>query len=227
MHKIFFDGACNPNPGPTGCGAVIFDGQNNVVAEVSIFNGHGTNNQAEYSALIYALEKAIELGIRKATVYGDSKLVINQLNGVWNCNDAALRILNKRAMKLCYELEFIELCWIKRINNSHADKLSQDALEGTSLADNQVNTKREQLDSVIDSNKGNNNPSNVVDINEQRLNEITAVHYYKGVGFSVIQNSKLYAINLNPLSCSCANLKCEHINAAIAYSQTQQIHKSV
>lgn len=40
MHKIFFDGACNPNPGPTGCGAVIFDGQNNVVAEVSIFNGH-------------------------------------------------------------------------------------------------------------------------------------------------------------------------------------------
>ena len=227
MHKIFFDGACKRNPGPTGCGAVIFDGQNNVVAEVSIFNGHGTNNQAEYSALIYALEKATELGIRKATVYGDSQLVINQLNGVWNCNDTALRVLNKRAMKLCYELDFIELCWIKRIHNSHADKLSQDALDGTCLADNQIKTKKEPLGDAIQGSKENNNQSNVVDINEQRLNEVTAVNYYKGVGFSVIQNSKLYAINLNPLSCSCANLKCEHINAAIAYSQTQQIHKSV
>lgn len=227
MHKIFFDGACNRNPGPTGCGAVIFDEQNNVVAEVSIFNGHGTNNQAEYSALIYALEKATELGIRKATVYGDSQLVINQLNGVWNCNDTALRVLNKRAMKLCYELDFIELCWIKRIHNSHADKLSQDALDGTCLADNQIKTKKEPLGDAIQSSKENNNQSNVVDINEQRLNEITTVNYYKGVGFSVIQNSKLYAINLNPLSCSCAKLKCEHINAAIAYSQTQQIHKSV
>lgn len=223
MHKIYFDGACNPNPGPTGCGAVIYDEQGNVVAEISVPNGQGTNNQAEYSSLIFALEKAIDLGIRKAKIYGDSKLVINQLNGVWNCNDTALRVLNKRAMKLCYELDFVELSWIKRINNVHADKLSQLALDGGSvLQGNSCESKLEQDDvhpPVIDS-------SNIVDINKQRSKDVSAVYYYKGVGFSVIQNSRLFAVNLTPLSCSCGNLKCEHVNAAIIYSQTSALHKN-
>ncbi len=210
MYKLYFDGACKLNPGPTGCGAVVFNEAGEVAAELSKANGHGTNNQAEYSALIFGLEKAKELGIQQVIVYGDSKLVINQLNGIWNCNDPALRLLNKRAMKLCYEFAFIELKWIKRAENSHADKLSQMALEDNTHIDKRYVAY--EPPTAVSSSK-------VVNINKQSDNSVTAIHYYKKIGFSVIHAGKLFAINLNPLECSCGVKSCEHIRAAIEYSQ--------
>ena len=227
MYKLFFDGACNPNPGPTGCGAVIFDSQNNVVAELSIFNGQGTNNQAEYNALIYALEKAHELGVTQVKVYGDSKLVINQLNGVWNCNDNALRLLQKRAMKWCYEFEVINLSWIKRADNSYADKLSQQALENKTVTSS--NCKSEVAASLSESSSMDEDSytaDNVITIDKPTSLKIDLIKYFKGVGFAIIQDKRLYSINLSPLSCSCGKLKCEHIDAAIEYSKNSIVHQA-
>lgn len=200
MFKMYFHGSSNPNPGRSGCGVIIYNDNNEVIAEISEFIGKATNNQAEYNALILGLEKAKELGIERLSINGDSKLVINQLNGVWNCNDPALRILQKESIKLLYSFNTVELSWVKRIDNSIANELSKQALN---------ESKDYQKVQSAD----------VVPISNIKAKSMS-VNYYQGIGFTVIDNNKLYAINLTPLSCSCgANASCQHIDAAIEFSQ--------
>ncbi len=69
---IFTDGAAEPNPGPAAIGVTIKDGQGGLIASISESIGQATNNQAEYRAIIAALEKAISLGINQADVRSDS-----------------------------------------------------------------------------------------------------------------------------------------------------------
>ena len=65
---IFTDGAAEPNPGPAAIGAVIKDERGRLVASISRRIGKATNNQAEYRAIIAALEKAIELGAQHVDI---------------------------------------------------------------------------------------------------------------------------------------------------------------
>jgi len=80
---LYADGACRGNPGPAGSGAALVDGDGTVVAEAMRFLGHGTNNVAEYTALIIGLEKARQHDVEDLEVRMDSKLVVEQMNGKW------------------------------------------------------------------------------------------------------------------------------------------------
>ncbi|RJF85816.1 ribonuclease HI family protein [Sphingomonas cavernae] len=84
--KLYFDGGCRPNPGEMET-AVVARGVTYHRSNL----GHGTNNDAEWLALIHALNVALSLGETELELIGDSALVVNQANGVWKCRSADLR----------------------------------------------------------------------------------------------------------------------------------------
>ena len=76
---IFIDGASRGNPGPAGIGAVLKNGQGQVVAKLYKYIGETTNNVAEYLALLYALCEAQRQGMKSVAVNTDSELLAKQL----------------------------------------------------------------------------------------------------------------------------------------------------
>jgi len=123
------DGASRGNPGPAAIGATIKDESGRLVATVSESIGRTTNNQAEYRALIAALEKAIGLGARKVDIRLDSELVIRQLQGRYRVKNAALRPLFLRVRELLDRIEGFTLKHIPREQNAEADRLANAALQ--------------------------------------------------------------------------------------------------
>lgn len=81
--RIFFDGGCRPNPGAMEL-AVVARGVTYYRSDL----GHGTNNDAEWMALIHGLEIARLLGGRDIDLIGDAALVVNQAMGIWKCRGA-------------------------------------------------------------------------------------------------------------------------------------------
>ena len=84
--KLFFDGGCRPNPGMMET-AVVACGVTHHRPDL----GHGTNNDAEWLALLHALDVAADLGAPDIVLVGDSALVLNQAKGAWPCRSEALR----------------------------------------------------------------------------------------------------------------------------------------
>ncbi len=126
---IYTDGAARGNPGPAAVGAVIKDEKNNIIATISRRLGTTTNNQAEYRAIIYALEKAAVLGARQVTLYSDSELVVQQINGRYKIKQTALRALYQEVVKLAGVLGKFEIAYIPRERNKEADALANKALD--------------------------------------------------------------------------------------------------
>ncbi|MFG3620239.1 bifunctional RNase H/acid phosphatase [Nocardia sp. NPDC047654] len=130
------DGGSRGNPGPAGYGAVVYDaGRVRVLAERREFLGIATNNVAEYRGLIAGLEAAAELGAESVLVRMDSKLVVEQMSGRWKIKHAALIPLADRARRIAAGLGRVTYSWIPRAENSHADRLANEAMdEGTGVA---------------------------------------------------------------------------------------------
>jgi ribonuclease HI len=126
---IFTDGAARGNPGPAAIGAIIKDEKGNPVASISRCIGQTTNNQAEYRAVIAALEKAVGLGARQIALYSDSELVVKQINGQYRIKNAALRSLYQEVVKLTGALEDFKIAYIPRERNAGADALANKALD--------------------------------------------------------------------------------------------------
>lgn len=131
MFYGYFDGASRGNPGNAAAGAMIVDVQGNVVWELSQYLGVRTNNEAEYSAVMALLEEVKrrkEIG--EITVYGDSQLVINQLNGKWKVRDPGLLEYFTETKKLLQKLRGrkVALVWVPRKKNL-ADRLANVALD--------------------------------------------------------------------------------------------------
>src|SRR6056297_3361487 len=80
---VYFDGACRGNPGPASVGYVVVSGDG-IVAEGGHRIGRTTNNQAEYAALVAALEAAADAGFDEVEIRGDSQLIVKQVRGEWN-----------------------------------------------------------------------------------------------------------------------------------------------
>ncbi len=122
------DGASRHNPGPASIGATIKDERGRLVASISRRIGRATNNQAEYQALIAALEKVIELGARQVDIRLDSELVVKQVKGRYRVKNAALRPLYLRAGELLSQLEGFTIKNVPREQNAEADRLANKAL---------------------------------------------------------------------------------------------------
>lgn len=144
MIAVFTDGACRGNPGPMGAGAAGFsaepgDGveaypqkdnfnESDAVFVISEYLGHGTNNEAEYRAVILALEQCVAREIEKAVFYLDSQLVERQLKGVYKVKHPQMKklFLKVKEYEKNIETEFI---YIRRESNTVADMLANRAID--------------------------------------------------------------------------------------------------
>ena len=131
MKKLIIntDGAAVPNPGPAAIGAVIRDEPGSVIATISQSIGHATNNQAEYRAIIAALQKALVLGADCVDLRSDSELVVRQLNGRYRVKKAALKPLYRQVRQLLARFQKFTITHVPREQNREADNLASSALE--------------------------------------------------------------------------------------------------
>jgi ribonuclease HI len=125
---ISFDGGSRGNPGPAAAGAVLALPTNESVT-MSRFLPRATNNEAEYMGAIIGLEKALELGATNIILQGDSQLVINQLEGVWEVNAGHLLNYFGDAKRLLRQFKTARLQWIPRQENKLADAACNAAMD--------------------------------------------------------------------------------------------------
>ncbi len=125
---VYFDGACRGNPGDAAVGYVIVSGDG-IVAEGGETIGRTTNNQAEYEALIRALEAADRDGFDEVEVRGDSQLIVKQVKGAWKTNDPELREKRVRVRELLERFDDWTLSHVPREINERADELANEALD--------------------------------------------------------------------------------------------------
>lgn len=132
----WFDGSAHPNPGHCGIGALL-TGPAGARIEISRPAGYGNSSEAEYRALIALLQAAVECGAHDLTVYGDSKVVIDDLNGPFAAAAVSLLDCRASALGLLAQLREVTLRWIPRHKNGAADALSQLAAGRLDTTDSQ------------------------------------------------------------------------------------------
>ncbi|MBI4982072.1 MAG: ribonuclease HI family protein [Candidatus Omnitrophica bacterium] len=121
--EIYIDGASKGNPGPSGVGVVICH-NGEIVKKISNYIGEATNNVAEYTALIHALQESLILRARKIKVYTDSELLYRQLKKVYRVKNENIQILYKQVEHLLTGFELFSINHVPRENNKEADKLA-------------------------------------------------------------------------------------------------------
>jgi len=128
--EIYTDGASRNNPGK-GAGAYLFVWSGEIIEQESFYFGDITSNQAEYKAVINALEKAVAYKSFNIKVYSDSQLLINQMNGDWRVRDATIKKLYLEACEKAKGFENVEYFQVPRENKyiKIADKLCSYCLE--------------------------------------------------------------------------------------------------
>jgi ribonuclease HI len=125
---VYFDGASRGNPGPAAIGWVLVNGDG-IVAEGGERIGRATNNQAEYRALIRALEMAQRYGFDELEIRGDSELIVKQVTGAWNTNDPTLREHRVTVHEHLTGFEEWSITHVPRAVNERADDLANEALD--------------------------------------------------------------------------------------------------
>ena len=123
------DGGSRGNPGPAGYGAYVTDGEGNTLAELSDFLGVQTNNFAEYSGLIAALEYAVEHGFGTVKAVSDSELLVKQMKGQYKVRSEALLSIYGEAKALVRKLDRFEIRHVLRHLNKDADRLANLAMD--------------------------------------------------------------------------------------------------
>ncbi len=124
----YTDGASRGNPGPAAAAFILSDLGGNQIQSKAFFIGKTTNNVAEYTAIIKALEAAKEIGAKKLTVFSDSELMVRQINGKYKVKSGQIRPLFQQAIKLLGEFENYKVQFVPRQKNKEADKLANQAL---------------------------------------------------------------------------------------------------
>ena len=128
-YTLMFDGGSRGNPGICGCGFVIYMNDELISQDSCVISENNTNNYAEYMALILGLTKAKELNIKKLSVKGDSKLVINQVTNKFNVKSENLKDLYAETQMLILHFDSITFEHVKRNLNKVADKLANHAMD--------------------------------------------------------------------------------------------------
>ncbi|MFJ7566984.1 ribonuclease HI family protein [Herminiimonas sp. NPDC097707] len=122
----WFDGTSHPNPGKMGVGGMLKN-PNGELTRISFAAGQGDSSEAEYLALIAVLQAALEVRPAKLVIYGDSRVVLDDVQAE---NGAAVLSHHRmRARQLLAQLANPALIWIPRRKNAAADALSQQAVK--------------------------------------------------------------------------------------------------
>lgn len=134
LHAIAWcDGSCPANPGPMGIGFRLVlnpalettAGEDNQIIEFGYRLGPGTNNKAEYHALIATMREALRRGVTHLEVHTDSMLMAQQVVGNWKVKDHELHVLHQEATGLAALFTEFDIHHIRREYNADADRLSK------------------------------------------------------------------------------------------------------
>jgi ribonuclease HI len=123
------DGGARGNPGPAAYGVVIRDSKGALVGRLSDYLGMQTNNFAEYSALLAALEFAVREKYPSLKVISDSELLVRQMQGRYKVHNPGLRELFARAQSLVRKLNQFSIEHVLRERNKDADQLVNKVLD--------------------------------------------------------------------------------------------------
>jgi ribonuclease HI len=127
---VHIDGAARGNPGPAAWAYVIFQGGNILLEHGERLPRPTTNNVAEYTALVKALEKAAELRATVVKVRSDSELLVKQMNGQYRVKNENLLALYQEARRLSQHFADVSVRHVYREQNQDADRLCNEALDG-------------------------------------------------------------------------------------------------
>ena len=125
---IYTDGGARGNPGPAGCSAVLTqDGK--TLCGIGKYLGETTNNVAEYTGLLIALEKALEMQLKDVEVRMDSELIVKQMTGQYKVKNEGLIPLFQRAKTLSSRFSSFRIVHVRREMNKAADRLANKAMD--------------------------------------------------------------------------------------------------
>src|SRR5262245_52944265 len=122
--QAYIDGGSRGNPGEAGIG-VYFPN----VVRIAEYVGTGTNNFAEYSALLAALRFAVFLHCDELAVFADSELVVKQINDEYQVKNECIRTLYESALRWIRLIPTFSISHVRRENNKEADKLANLAMD--------------------------------------------------------------------------------------------------
>lgn len=126
---VYTDGGSRGNPGPAAAGFVLSDAAGMELKRKAFFLGRTTNNVAEYTALIKAIEAARQIDAEELAVFSDSELLVQQINGRYKVKSENIKPLYRRAMDLLGQLSSWKVSHIKREANSQADAIVNQAID--------------------------------------------------------------------------------------------------
>jgi ribonuclease HI len=121
---VFIDGAARGNPGPAGAGAYFAPAPNEDAGELFLALGRATNNEAEYRALLLALEEAERRGATELTIYSDSLLLVEQMKGRYRIKAENLKPLAREALARARSFPKFSIRHVRREQNREADRLA-------------------------------------------------------------------------------------------------------
>lgn len=129
--NVYSDGGARGNPGDAGIGIVISKTDGAILHEFKRYIGKKTNNQAEYTALITALELAKQFGAKNLTCFLDSELVVKQLNGEYRVRNRVLKPMFERVRSIEKDFARVSYTHLPRENEKIqiADKLVNEAID--------------------------------------------------------------------------------------------------
>jgi len=125
---LYADGGARGNPGPAAV-AVVLINERGIKKTFSKYIGQATNNQAEYQALIFGLEKAKQLKASELDCYLDSELIVNQINRRYKIKNRELGSLFIKVWNLSQGFRKINFYYISRDKNKEADRLVNKTLD--------------------------------------------------------------------------------------------------
>lgn len=128
--ELFIDGASNLQKKTSGLGGVFYLNGDEVYSFAE-YRPNLTNNEAEYGALIFGLEKASELSINELTIYSDSELVVRQILGEYQVKNPRMKELYQQAIALLDQLDSWSIKHVRREKNTRADALSKEGLSNS------------------------------------------------------------------------------------------------
>ena len=133
---IYTDGGSRGNPGKAAAGIVFCNEKGQSFKEYGEYLGNGlTNNEAEYQAVIFALEKFKALFGKKIAltseleIKSDSELMVKQLSGKYKILDSKIQSLFLEVWNLKLDFKSVKFTQISREKNKEADRLVNEALD--------------------------------------------------------------------------------------------------
>lgn len=132
--EIYIDGASRGNPGEAAIGIVFFESvpmasNRKIVKEIAKLIGRATNNVAEYSSLVCALQEALILQAKRVRINTDSELLYYQVLGHYGVKNQNLKVLFDQVQELADRFDRVEFNLIPREENAQADRLANSAFK--------------------------------------------------------------------------------------------------